>query len=286
MHAIRSDAAFLSGLLLQRRPPEGEAQPLMPWLAPPAPPAVLALMRRVGRRRELRAGEFVFGPRDAFDSLVLLESGLGARAFGGLYNQRAAALALTSPGRIIGGNHCFFSGMPGIGRYFALTPATALYAEREALLAELRRDAALFEAFAAFLDRLIQSDRIGFGAIALLCAKDRLLMWALSWGLVYGDLMQTPEGERLVMSPVLSANLLSHVVSANLSQTKRDIAALKRSGAFSRMGDALSVDAAMLDPVWDWLRNSEELTAKRKRPADWRPYCLAARRPFSPLPSA
>lgn len=277
MKAIRSDAVFLAALLVQRPPLKGEAQPLMPWLAPPAPPPALALMRRVGKRRKLRAGEYVFGPGDAFDSLVLLESGLGARAFGGLYNQSAAALALSAPGRIIGGNHCFFSGMPGIGRYFALTPAEALYAPREAVLATLRQDASLFEAFAAFLDRLLQSDRIGFGAIALLSARERLLMWALAWGLVFGDLVQAPDGERLVMTPALPAGLLSQVASTNLSQTKRDIAALKRSGVLRREGTSLSFAASALDPVWTWLCRSEELATKRARPADWRTLCCTPR---------
>ena len=147
---------------------------------------------------------------------------------------------------------------------------------------ELRRDTALFEEFAAFLDRLFQSDRIGFGAIALLPVRKRILLWALSWGITYGDLVTEGGVEWLEIEPSLSALLLSRVASANLSQIKRDLAQMRREEIYKRDGARLLVRADALDDVWRWLRDSEERTARFKRPVDWRGYCRDY--PKIPLP--
>ena len=144
---------------------------------------------------------------------------------------------------------------------------------------ELRRDTALFEEFAAFWDRLFQSDRIGFGAIALLPVRKRILLWALSWGITYGDLVTEEGVEWLAIEPSLSALLLSRVASANFSQ---NLAQMRREEVYKRDGARLLVRADALDDVWRWLRDSEERTARFKRPVDWRDHCRDY--PKIPLP--
>ena len=238
MDTIRADEAFLASLHRQRVFPDDAFVPLLTWITPCPPAPIMALLERFGRIRRLRAGECMFGPNDRFDALVLLTKGLGGRVFGSLYNQPGSAIALSVPGRIIGGNHCFFSGRPGVGQYFLLTEGEALYVPRKQILSELREDVALFECFAAFLDMLFQGDRLGFGAIALLPAKSRLLLWALTWGFICGELETVGGEERLVFEPMLPVSLLSRVVSANPSQVKRDLTALRRSGELVRTGEA------------------------------------------------
>ncbi len=270
MDTIRADEAFLASLHRQRVFPDDAFVPLLTWITPCPPAPIMALLERFGRIRRLRAGECIFGPNDRFDALVLLTKGLGGRVFGSLYNQPGSAIALSVPGRIIGGNHCFFSGRPGVGQYFLLTEGEALYVPRKQILSELREDVALFECFAAFLDMLFQGDRLGFGAIALLPAKSRLLLWALTWGFIFGELETVGGEERLVFEPMLPVSLLSRVVSANPSQVKRDLTALRRSGELVRTGAGASVRSASLDAVWQWLREAEEPAAAFRRPMEWR----------------
>lgn len=155
-------------------------------------------------------------------------------------------------------------------QYFLLTEGEALYVPRKQILSELREDVALFECFAAFLDMLFQGDRLGFGAIALLPAKSRLLLWALTWGFIFGELETVGGEERLVFEPMLPVSLLSRVVSANPSQVKRDLTALRRSGELVRTGAGASVRSASLDAVWQWLREAEEPAAAFRRPMEWR----------------
>ena len=267
MDTIRADEAFLASLHRQRVFPDDAFVPLLTWITPCPPAPIMALLERFGRIRRLRAGECIFGPNDRFDALVLLTKGLGGRVFGSLYNQPGSAIALSVPGRIIGGNHCFFSGRPGVGQYFLLTEGEALYVPRKQILSELREDVALFECFAAFLDMLFQGDRLGFGAIALLPAKSRLLLWALTWGFIFGELETVGGEERLVFEPMLPVSLLSRVVSANPSQVKRDLMALRRSGELVRTGAGASVRSASLDAVWQWLREAEEPAAAFRRAA-------------------
>lgn len=272
MNTIRADEAFLASLHRQRIFPENAHIPMLCWITPRVPLAIETLIRNTGYTKKLRAGEYVFGPNDCYDALVYLKDGLGGRAFGSEFTQPANAIALSIPGRIIGGNHCFFSGHPGVGRYFLLTEGEVIYAPRQRILEAIRRDASLFEQFAAYLDQLFQCDRLGFGAIALLPVQARLLHWLLAWGFTFGDL-ETEAGEtRLVFEPMLSVNLLSRVVSANPSQVKRDLQMLKQSGVLQKKGRSVYVEPSALDSVWLWLRDSEERAAVYRRPVDWRPY--------------
>ena len=219
MATVRDTADFQRALLCQRRFPDELPLPLVCWITPRVPERIEALLRRTGYVKTFEAGEYVFHSDEYYGSIVMLTRGLGGRAFGSETGQASDAIALSVPYRIIGGNHCFFSGLPGIGRYFVLTAGEGIVAKKEAVMAELRRDTALFEEFAAFLDRLFQSDRIGFGAIALLPVRKRILLWALSWGITYGDLVTEDGVEWLAIEPSLSAQLLSRVGSANLSQS-------------------------------------------------------------------
>ena len=273
MATVRDTADFQRALLCQRRFPDELPLPLVCGITPRVPERIEALLRRTGYVKTFEAGEYVFHSDEYYGSIVMLTRGLGGRAFGSETGQASDAIALSVPYRIIGGNHCFFSGLPGIGRYFVLTAGEGIVAKKEAVMAELRRDTALFEEFAAFLDRLFQSDRIGFGAIALLPVRKRILLWALSWGITYGDLVTEDGVEWLAIEPSLSAQLLSRVASANLSQIKRDLAQMRKEDVYRRDGQRLLVRAAALDDVWRWLRDSEERTARFKRPSDWRGYC-------------
>ena len=273
MATVRDTEDFQKALLRQRRFPDELPLPLVCWLTPRVPERIEALLRRTGAVKNFEAGEYVFHSDEYYGSIVMLTRGLGGRAFGSETSQASDAIALSVPYRIIGGNHCFFSGLPGIGRYFLLTSGEGVVAPKEAVMEELRRDTALFEEFAAFLDRLFQSDRIGFGAIALLPVRKRILLWALSWGITYGDLVTEGGVEWLEIEPSLSALLLSRVASANLSQIKRDLAQMRREEVYKRDGARLLVRADALDDVWRWLRDSEERTTRFKRPSDWRGYC-------------
>ena len=219
----------------------------------------------------MQAGDYVFGPDDPFDHLVLLVSGLGGRAFGSLLNQNANALALSVPGRILGGNHCFFSEHPDVGRYMTLTPTEVLRVPKCDLKAALRRMPALFELTAVHLDLCFQSDRWGFGAIALLPVRDRLLLWCLSWGLVYGRLCVCEKDEWLRLEPILPVELLARVVSATPSQVKRDLVSLRKLGIWIR-DDAFWIRTNALDDVWRWMRHSEERIALISRPSNWRDF--------------
>ncbi|BBF22629.1 hypothetical protein [Sutterella megalosphaeroides] len=276
---IRSGASMLAALLDQRFDADASSRPsavapelrlasdpVMPWVTPKVPRVLADLMREVGRTVELDAGAYVFPPQTSFGALVLLTDGLGARAFGSPLNQKASAIALSIPGRILGGNHCFWSERPGIGRYVTLTPARVVFAPRAALKARLRAEPELLELAAAELDLCLQSDRIGFGAIALLSVRMRLLLWALTWGLVYGELA----GDRVRIAPSLPVELLASVVSANVSQVKRDLALLRDAGDWKRTDTGIDVRAALFDEPWQWLRRSEEHVSLHPRPADWR----------------
>lgn len=239
-------------------------------------------MSEVGSLRHLRPGEYVFKQNDRYDRLVLLLNGLGARAFGSLFTQTSSALALSIPGRLLGGNHCFFSGHPGVGRYFALTEADILSASSADLKRLMREDFDLAEESAAYLDMCLQSDRIGLGAIALLPSKSRILVWALTWGFVYGDLEIDALGrEVLRLCPVLPVDLIARVVSSNPSQVKRDLAALKQKGILSRDEQNFIVLASALDPIWNWLYGIEELEAPLRRMPDWRIYFGSKRIDFA-----
>lgn len=284
---IRSGASMLAALLNQRFDADARnrpssvapdfrlpSDPVMPWVTPKVPRALADLMREVGRTVELDAGAYVFPPQTSFGALVLLTDGLGARAFGSPLNQKASAIALSIPGRILGGNHCFWSERPGIGRYVTLTPARVVFAPRAALKARLRAEPELLELAAAELDLCLQSDRIGFGAIALLSVRMRLLLWALTWGLVYGELA----GDRVRIAPSLPVELLASVVSANVSQVKRDLALLRDAGDWKRTDAGIDVRAALFDEPWQWLRRSEEHVSLHPRPADWRVLLKTPRR--------
>lgn len=285
---IRSNEAFLQALKQQNSTPVFtpntiprslpiellglSALPLMPWVTPPIPEPLMGEMHRLGSRRMIEAGEYVFPAEMPFDHLVVLLSGIGGRAFGSLLNQNANALALAIPGRIFGGNHCFFSEHPGVGRYMAITPVEALYVSKLKLKQALRSSTALFELTAAHLDLCFQSDRLGFGAIALLPVRERLLLWCLSWGFVYGRLVFRSDGEWLRLEPMLPVELLARVVSSTPSQVKRDLASLRSSGIWCRDDDALWIRTDALDKPWVWLCHSEEWTAVLKRPSDWRTF--------------
>lgn len=288
---IRSGASMLAALLNQRFdadatnrpsavPPEVRlvSDPVMPWVTPKVPRVLADLMREVGRTVDLDAGAYVFPPQTSFGALVLLTDGLGARAFGSPLNQKATAIALSIPGRLLGGNHCFWSERPGIGRYVTLTPARVVFAPRAALKARLRAEPELLELAAAELDLCLQSDRIGFGAIALLSVRMRLLLWALTWGLVYGELVSEGESERVRIAPALPVELLASVVSANVSQVKRDLALLRDAGDWKRTDSGIDVRAALFDEPWQWLRRSEEHVSLHPRPADWRVLLKTPRR--------
>ena len=89
-----------------------------------------------------------------------------------------------------------------------------------------------------------------------------------------GDVVLTEGGvEWLAIEPSLSAQLLSRVASANLSQIKRDLAQMRKEEVYKRDGSKILVRANALDDVWHWMRDSEERTARFKRPTDWRGYC-------------
>ncbi len=255
--------------------------PLMPWITPEVPGRLLKAMLQAGGLRHLHPGEYVFKQNDPYDRLVVLMSGLGARAFGSLFTQNAAALALSIPGRILGGNHCFFSGRPGVGRYFALTEADILSAPSAALKRMMREDLDLAAESAAYLDMCLQSNRIGLGAIALLPVRSRILVWVLTWGFVYGTLERNAQGEEVLrLTPGLPVELLARVVSANPSQVKRDIARLKEDGVLERGSQDVAVRAAALDSIWNWLYSIEELEAPLRRLPDWRPYVQSGRTDF------
>lgn len=287
MLTIRAPNTFLRKLQCKRPTCWNDAAgtpltPLMPWITPSMPPKLLDAMIRLGSVRRLHPGEYVFKQNDRYDRLVLLLDGLGARAFGSLFTQTSAALALSVPGRLLGGNHCFFSGRPGVGRYFALTQANILSASSFELKQLMREDLSLAEESAAYLDMCLQSDRIGLGVIALLPARSRILAWALSWGFVYGELQVEPRGDEILrLSPVLPVDLIARVVSTNPSQVKRDLAELKKQGVLKRDGQDLLVLASALDPIWNWLYGIEELEAPLRRLPDWRVYVTAKKIDFS-----
>ncbi len=244
----------------------------MPWVTPAFPDFLLDLFGRIGVRRTLAAGEHVFGANEPYDSLVLLTSGLGARTFGSIYNQAASALALAVPGRIIGGNHNFFSRRPGIGRYWVMTPAEVYYASSSLLQSLMERDPKLQRAVVLHLELNIASDRIGFGAIALLPVRSRLFLWMLTWGLAYGSLEKTDGEEWLSIAPSLSHEILARVVSASAIQVKRDLAKMRSCGLVRKEAGAWKVRSKVLDHVWKWLSDSEEAGAEGRRCADWRVY--------------
>lgn len=255
--------------------------PLMPWITPEVPGRLFKAMLQAGGLHHLHPGEYVFKQNDPYDRLVVLVSGLGARAFGSLFTQNAAALALSIPGRILGGNHCFFSGRPGVGRYFALTEADILSAPSAALKRMMREDLDLAAESAAYLDMCLQSNRIGLGAIALLPVRSRILVWVLTSGFVYGTLERNAQGEEVPrLTPGLPVELLARVVSANPSQVKRDIARLKEDGVLERGSQDVAVRAAALDSIWNWLYSIEELEAPLRRLPDWRPYVQSGRTDF------
>lgn len=273
---IRAGDAFLASLSRERRFAVGadglSTEPIVPWITPKVPPIIEAMMREVGVERRLEAGEYIFPKEEAFDSLVMLTEGLGARMFGSLLNQPGNAIALSIPGRIIGGNHCFFSERPGVGRYAMLTQGRCLAAPKRALKALARSREGAVELLAAHLDMCLQSDRLAFGTIALLPVRTRLKMWALSWALTYGSL----DGEKLHLQPALPVELLAHVVSAATSQVKRDLRALRAEGRWVRNGAGFTLDASLLDEPWEWLCASEEWTALHARPQLWRPLLTPA----------
>lgn len=283
MLSIRASDSFLQKLLVMRPtlcfaenglPPT----PLMPWITPAVPPRLFKAMLETGIVRHLHPGEYIFKQNERFDRLVMLLNGLGGRAFGSLYTQTAAAIALSVPMRILGGNHCFFSARPGVGRYFALTEADVLSARSADLKHLMRADFPLAEESASFLDMLLQSDRIGLGAIALLPTRSRILVWALSWGFIYGDLERDALGrEVLRLSPVLPMDLLARVICANPSQIKRDFAALKAEKIFGRDGQDFLFLAEALDSVWNWLYSIEELESALRRSPEWRGYVAGKR---------
>ena len=72
MNTIRADHAFLEALHCQRLFPDDAVIPLVCWLTPRVPEAIESLIRQVGHVKRLRAGEYVFGPKDRYDAIVLM----------------------------------------------------------------------------------------------------------------------------------------------------------------------------------------------------------------------
>ena len=228
--------------------PYGPTVPVMPWIMPPVPDELRQIFQQFGFRQTLNAGEYIFTQDRSIDALVLLEKGFSGRVFGSLYNQSTAAMALSIPYRLAGGNHNFWSHRAGNGRYFALTDITVIYLDQDEMKRHTAQDEKLRFYLNVLLELSFQSDRIGFASIALLPVLSRLLMYYLSWGFAYAERVTYQGDEWLRFETLLSQERIAQVTSASIVQIKRCIAELRKLNMLIREEPYWYVRASTLDP--------------------------------------
>ncbi|MDO5531560.1 Crp/Fnr family transcriptional regulator [Sutterella sp.] len=256
------------------RLPFGGHAPLMPWITPAVPAALEKLLLEEGQRRKLEAGEYVYTPRMSLNLMTVVTSGVAGRAFGSMYNQSKQGMALAVAHRICGGNHTFYSGRPGNGRYFAVTDCEVITLPNARIRERMEEDADFRHEVEVQLECCIQSDRIGLAANAVLPVQDRVKLYLLTWAFCYCTL-EKRDGEEWVRYPlILPQTQIARVTSASLIHVKRCFSDLRASGDVVADGDQHLLRATALDGVWSWLRSSEEPSSACPRPRDWRGFLV------------
>ncbi|MDO4937497.1 MAG: hypothetical protein Q4E62_06235 [Sutterellaceae bacterium] len=252
--------------------PLGATEPLLPWITPEVPPALKALFQAEGVAREFAPGEYIYTPSMPLTLMTLVVNGVAGRAFGSMYNQAKQGMALAVADRICGGNHTFFSGRPGNGRYFAVTPLKVLILPNARIKEVMREDLSFARQMQVQLECCIQSDRIGLAANSVLPVQQRIGLYFLSWAFAYGQLEMFDDKEWVKFDAILPQTQIARVVSASLIHIKRGFAELKAADDIRSDAGTTWLKSSVLDPLWQWLCSNEEPLSDMPRPKDWRQF--------------
>ena len=250
--------------------PYGADEPLMPWIAPPLPPALKELFLTIGTECEAAPGQFIYRADTDLNSMTLITHGIAGRTFGNPYNQSKYAMAIAIPGRIAGGNHTFFSRRPGNGSYFAVSSVRCRKLRNDTLKVLMNEDKDFFDQMCVHLECLIQSDRIGLAANMSLPVRDRIFLFFLTWSFAYGRLVELNGTEYVECNVCINQTEVAKVVAASIIQVRREIGILKENNIYQKDNDLFRFRADALNPAWQWLCGNEEGGNPYRRNKDWR----------------
>ncbi len=231
--------------------------PICPWLHPRLHPRLVEIVLKLGIKRQLAVDEPIFRT-GRVDQFVLVTKGVTGRSIGNPSGQASTAIAYSTPNHIGAGNLNFMTGRPAIGRYFALTPAEIVYCPRDLLRSVIATDPDLVNLMNIQLELATLSDRLGFCCLSLLGAEDRIKSHLVTWSLNFGEMVRIGDVECIKMPSPLPRPAISQVSSTSMVWIDKHMKEWRDKRLWKRDGDWVYLKPELLDPVYKWMRKSEE----------------------------
>lgn len=232
--------------------------PVVPWIHPELHPQIRSLIERWGTEKQLGAQDPVLGTSDRVDQLVFVKSGITARCVGSPFSQSRLSVAVSIPGRLACGNLNFFTHRSCMGRYFALVPSVTLSVPQNLVMSLAKKDPEFMQILCIQFELANLSDRMGFAAETLLDIDDRILVFFLSWAVVYGHKITDGGTDWVEMPLTLRGEALRYVINCSSAAIERSLAALRKDGTLVVENDRMRVRLSALEKAHQWLRSSEE----------------------------
>lgn len=99
---------------------------------------------------------------------------------------------------------------------------------------------------------------MGFAAETLLDIDDRILVFFLSWAVMYGHKITDGGTDWVEMPLALRGEALRYVINCSSAAIERSLAALRKDGTLVVENDRMRVRLSALEKAHQWLRSSEE----------------------------
>lgn len=244
--------------------------PLVPWICPPLHPALLRLVRNIGRETVLEPGERIYSEGEPVNRFAIVQKGLIARKLGDFAERSDNRIGLAGPGNIASGNLNIFSHRPAIGRYEALVPTSIVWCDQRMLLSIVETDRELFKLLALQCELCALSDRLAFATMNLLESDEALKILLLSWTVHFGRL----DGDYVVTPRILVRDTIRNVLGCSIGWLDKLLSDWRRNAWREQRGAVLYYRLELLQSANDLLCELEEGMSDVPRPRDVRTYWL------------